>query len=73
MVDMLGSPSKEATQKFNMFKFKPLIEAGVTGKFHEAIAKNKIVSFAGQYNSNWGKKNYVSNSSFHRCWMLKVR
>jgi PAS domain S-box-containing protein len=56
MVDMLGSPSKEATQKFNMFKFKPLIEAGVTGKFHEAIAKNKIVSFAGQYNSNWGKK-----------------
>jgi hypothetical protein len=64
MVDMLGSPSKEATQKFNMFKFKPLIEAGVTGKFHEAIAKNKIVSFAGQYNSNWGKKTTFQTHHF---------
>ncbi len=55
MVDMLGSPSKEATQSFNMFNFQPLIETGITAKFQEAIAENKIVSFAGEYESNWGK------------------
>ncbi|MBC8376583.1 MAG: PAS domain S-box protein [FCB group bacterium] len=55
MVDMLGSPSKEATQKFNMFNFQPLVDAGITGKFQEAISENKIISFAGEYDSNWGK------------------
>ncbi len=55
MVDMLGSPSKEATMKFNMFNFQPLIDAGITGKFQSAIADNKIISFAGEYDSNWGK------------------
>ncbi|NQT63454.1 MAG: PAS domain S-box protein [Candidatus Marinimicrobia bacterium] len=55
MVDMLGSPSKEATQKFNMFNFQPLIDAGITGKFQETISENKIISFAGKYDSNWGK------------------
>ena len=55
MVDMLGSPSKEATQSFNMFSFQPLIDAGVSRKFQEAISENKIISFDGQYDSNWGK------------------
>ncbi|NQV42288.1 MAG: PAS domain S-box protein [Candidatus Marinimicrobia bacterium] len=55
MVDMLGSPSKEATQGFNMFSFQPLIDAGISGKFQEAISENKIISFAGEYDSNWGK------------------
>ncbi|MCF7923321.1 MAG: PAS domain S-box protein [Candidatus Marinimicrobia bacterium] len=58
MVDMLGSPSKEATQQFNMFSFQPLIDTGITTKFQEAIAGNRIVSFAGEYESNWGKKIY---------------
>ena len=56
MVDMLGSPSKEATQGFNIFKFQPLIETGIAGKFQESISENKIVSFAGEYESNWGKE-----------------
>jgi len=55
MVDMLGSPSREATQSFNMFKFQPLIKAGIAEKFQETIAENRIVSFAGEYESNWGK------------------
>jgi PAS domain S-box-containing protein len=55
MVDMLGSPSKAATQKFNMFSFQPIIDAGIAAKFHEAINANKVVSYTGQYDSNWGK------------------
>ncbi len=55
MVDMLGSPSREATQRFNMFSFQPIIDAGIAGKFQEAISENKIISFAGEYDSNWGK------------------
>ena len=55
MVDMLGSPSREATQSFNIFEFQSLIEADIAGKFQESITENKIVSFAGEYESNWGK------------------
>jgi len=56
MVDMLGSSSKEATQSFNVFNFQALVDAGISGKFQEVISENKIISFAGQYDSNLGKK-----------------
>ncbi|NQV29639.1 MAG: PAS domain S-box protein [Candidatus Marinimicrobia bacterium] len=55
MVEFLGSPSKEATQSFNMFTFPPLVAAGISGKFHESIDENKKVTFASEYKSKWGK------------------
>lgn len=58
MVDMLGSPSKEATMSFNMFQFKPLIDMGISDKFQKAMDEQRIVSFSGRYVSNWGKEIY---------------
>ena len=58
MLELLGSPSKEATQTFNMFNFPPLMAAGISGKFHEAIDERKTINFASEYKSNWGKTVY---------------
>ncbi len=58
MVDILGSPSAEATKSFNMFTFKLLQDAGVSRKFHEAILEKKTVHFNSKYITNWGKTIY---------------
>jgi len=58
MVEMLGSPSKEATMSFNMFNFEPLIQAGITKRFKQSIENHEIVSYTSKYVSAWGKKVY---------------
>lgn len=55
MVEILGSPSEEATKSFNIFKFKPLQDAGVSEKFKEAIEQQRIVNFNSTYVSAWDK------------------
>lgn len=56
MVDMLGSPSKEATMAFNMLTFEPLVKMGISEKFQESMDEVKIISFSGHYVSAWGKE-----------------
>ena len=55
MIELLGSPSKEATQTFNMFTFPPLVAAGISGKFHECIDEKQTINFASEYKSKWGR------------------
>ena len=58
MVEMLGSPSKEATQKFNLFTFQPLIEAGISQQFTDVFREDKITTYSGEYTTHWGKVLY---------------
>ena len=58
MVQMLGSPSAEATKKFNIFTFPPLQKAGISKRFQEALEKQKSIKFEGKYGTAWGKEIY---------------
>jgi len=58
MVDMLGSPSREATMAFNVLTYEPLVKVGISQKFQEAMDEAKIVSFSGHYVSAWEKEIY---------------
>jgi PAS domain S-box-containing protein len=58
MLSILGSPSVEATKKFNLFDFAPLQEAGISERFQEAIEKKTTIRFNGEYESAWGKYMY---------------
>ena len=54
-LDMLGSPSKEATQKINLLTFLPLVKGGFSGDFQEVLQKNKTKINEFVYTSKWGK------------------
>jgi len=63
LVNMLGSPSAEATKKINIIKFEPLKKLGFSQKFKEAVNKNIITGGEDWYVSKWGKK-LIINYSF---------
>jgi len=58
MTDMLGSPSKEALQMLNVFNLPHLKDIGLDAKYRECMQGNKIISFAGDIVSKWGKQIY---------------
>jgi len=60
-LDILGSPSKEATKKINVLKFPPLVKNGYSSKFLKCVSTGKIISFEIQYKSKWGKEDYLSS------------
>lgn len=55
LVDILGSPSQEATLQFNILEFPPLIEAGISPKIRQAIETNESLRSEVSYTSKWGK------------------
>jgi PAS domain S-box-containing protein len=61
LLEMLGSPSLEATKKINVLKFKPLEENGYAKLFRKCVRTNETLSFDISYSSKWGKTNTYSS------------
>ena len=58
-LDMLGSPSADATKAVNMLNFQPLIQAGFSASFQKCVDTGKLVTSECPYTSKWGKSIYI--------------
>ncbi|MBN2729921.1 MAG: PAS domain S-box protein [Bacteroidales bacterium] len=56
LLEMLGSPSKDETQKFNLFKLDNLIESGITDKVNHCIESGESLVFETKYKSYWSNE-----------------
>jgi len=59
MLDILGSPSAEATKEINFLEFPPLIEAGVAGHAKQCLETGEPQKCEHSYTSKWGKKTFL--------------
>ncbi|NOZ48223.1 MAG: PAS domain S-box protein [Chlorobi bacterium] len=59
LLDVLGSPSIEATKTINILTFPPLVENGFANDFLNCIKSRKIIKKEYLYTSKWGKTNYL--------------
>ncbi|MBI9107922.1 MAG: PAS domain S-box protein [Spirochaetales bacterium] len=59
MLQILGSPSAEATKKINILTFPLLVESGFSEDFRKVIETSSIVHGAAQYKSKWGSELYL--------------
>ena len=55
ILDILGSPSIEATKKINLLTFKPLQEVGFAQNIEKCITEKRLITEVTQYKSKWGK------------------
>ena len=54
-LQILGSPSYEATKSINLLTFSNLIEAGISSAFQNCVETGQIVFGEYPYITNWGK------------------
>ncbi len=59
LLDILGSPSPEATKSINMLTFPPLVEAGISDAFKRCMQEGRKVELETPYTSKWGKSSYL--------------
>ena len=59
LVEVMGSPSAEATKQINMFEFPLLVETGIADAFHRCMESGETVSYEKPYLSKWGKPTYL--------------
>jgi PAS domain S-box-containing protein len=57
-IQILGSPSVEATKGINLITFPLLIEGGISAAFLHCVETGRIVSGEYKYTTNWGKSVY---------------
>ena len=55
VVQILGSPSAEATMAIDFLTFPLLIEAGISGDFQRCVKTGQVVSGEYPYTTKWGK------------------
>ncbi len=60
-LDILGSPSEEATRKINVLQFPPLQQNGYADLFRKCVNTGEIQFMEISYRSKWGKDSYLSN------------
>lgn len=66
LLDILGSPSAEATMKVNMLSFPPLVNSGISAIMEEAIKTGRNASIETPYRSKWDKELFLSFRIFPR-------
>lgn len=66
-LEMLGSPSEEATRQINLLTFPQLIENGYSGKFRECVESGQTVHLELLYTSKWGKEVFISS------WLVPLK
>ncbi len=54
-VQILGSPSPDATKAINLLTFPLLIQAGISAAFQRCVEKGQVVSGEYPYTTKWGK------------------
>jgi PAS domain S-box-containing protein len=58
LLEILGSPSAEATKSINTLTFEPMVRYGISGIFRKCLFEEVSVDLALPYTSKWGKKLY---------------
>ena len=58
-LQILGSPSVEATKKINLLEFSSLIEVGISSDFQACIESNQTISAECSYSTKWNKSIFV--------------
>ncbi|MCD1294006.1 hypothetical protein CUJ83_03230 [Methanocella sp. CWC-04] len=59
IIQLMGSPSREATLAINMFEFQPLIRSGVSDDIRTCLETGDRTVSEHEYISKWGKKSYL--------------
>jgi len=59
IVEMLESPSRQATMEINMLKFPLLVQQGLSDRLNETLEDGKSQSFEAKYLSKWGKVSWL--------------
>jgi diguanylate cyclase (GGDEF)-like protein/PAS domain S-box-containing protein len=59
LLEIMGSPSLDATKSINLLTFPKLVEAGFSGKLKECIEKERNIEFEMEYTSLWGKTSWL--------------
>jgi PAS domain S-box-containing protein len=59
LLDILGSPSVEATKSINLLTYQPLVDAGVSDAFKRCLQEGRKVELDTSYVSMWGKSSYL--------------
>jgi len=59
LLQILGSPSAEATKAINLLTFPPLVEAGISAGFAACMSESHPVIGEYPYTSKWGKKIFI--------------
>ena len=59
LLEIMDSPSYEATKSINLLEFPPLKESGFSWHLKECLDKNRRNTFEGSYRSVWGKESYL--------------
>ena len=59
LLNILGSPSIEATRKINVLNFPPMIQNGYADKFRKCVDNGQIIEFELAYHTMWGKDTHL--------------
>lgn len=59
LLEIMDSPSYEATKAINLLEFPPLKESGFSGRLRECLEKNRQSTFEMAYRSMWGRESWV--------------
>jgi PAS domain S-box-containing protein len=59
-LQILGSPSAEATKNINMLTFQPLIEAGISGDFQKVVDNAQPTFGEYPYTTKWSKSVFIT-------------
>ena len=59
LLELLGSPSIEATQAINMLNYPPLVAAGIADKARQCLAEGTPIVSEQPYTSAWSKEVYL--------------
>ncbi len=59
LVDMMGSPSVEATKAINVMTYQPLIDMGYAQNMKKCLETGEPVFGENSYTTKWGKQIYV--------------
>jgi PAS domain S-box-containing protein len=55
LLEILGSPSKEATQQISILDFPPAVQADFAKQLQDALQQGRTQSYETSYTSKWGK------------------
>jgi len=61
LLELLGSPSLEATRQVNVLTFPPLVENGYAQRFRTCVQTGETQRFEVFYRSKWGVERYLSS------------
>ncbi|NLD74745.1 MAG: response regulator [Chloroflexi bacterium] len=59
LLDIMGSPSAEATRAINVLTFPPLVETDIAEDFSRCLETGEPVSADRPYTSKWGKETHL--------------